>query len=139
MGAWSEENFGNDDANDWVWQLENSKGLETLLSPINSVLSTSEYLESPLCCDALAAAETVAAGLTGDFSKIPEEAQKWLNTKQSLFGKKPQIQSEHARLARIAVTKILESSELKELWEETDDYSSWQTVQSALLNKLDSV
>ncbi|WP_139299497.1 DUF4259 domain-containing protein, partial [Vibrio vulnificus] len=39
MGAWSEDNFGNDSASDWIWELEKSKGLNTLLSPIKSVLN----------------------------------------------------------------------------------------------------
>ena len=34
MGAWSIENFGNDDALDFVSKLEASKGTKTLLTPI---------------------------------------------------------------------------------------------------------
>jgi hypothetical protein len=139
MGAWSEENFGNDDAGDWIWELEKSKGLDTLLSPIKSIIANEEYLESPDCCEALAASEVIASGITGDISNIPEEAQKWLNKKQGLFGKKPIIEKEHATLAKQAVEKIVENSELKELWEESEDYSKWQGVQSMLIDKLSNV
>ena len=31
VGAWSEDNFGNDDAGDWVCELEKSKGLDVLM------------------------------------------------------------------------------------------------------------
>ena len=136
MGAWSEENFGNDDAWDWVWELEKSKGTEILLAPLRSILENDDYLESPGCSEALAAAEVVAAGVTGDFSLIPAEAKKWLNKKQSLFGKKPQIEKDHAIIAKQAVEKTLKASELKELWEETDDFSNWQVVQQNLISKL---
>jgi len=136
MGAWSEENFGNDDACDWIWELEKSKGTDTLLSPLKKILSNDEYLESPECCEALAAAEVVASGITGDIAKIPEEAQKWLSKKQGLFGKKPNIENSHAIIAKQAVEKVLGNSELKELWEETEDYAKWQEIQSELITKL---
>jgi len=46
LGAWSEDNFGNDDAGDWIWDLEKSIGLNTLLAPIQSVIAEDDYLES---------------------------------------------------------------------------------------------
>jgi len=138
MGVWSEENFGNDDANDWVWDLEESKGTDTLLAPLKAIMDNDDYLESPDCFEALAAAEVVAAGLTGDISKIPEEAQKWLNKKQGLFGTKPKIMRKHAALAEQAVQKILKKSEPKELWEETDDFTKWKNIQFSLITKLNN-
>ncbi len=140
MGAWNEDNFGNDDASDWVYDLEKSKGLETLMSPIEDIIENSDYLESPECSEALAASEVVAASLTNDFSLIPEEAINWLNKKQGLFfGKKPSIQKAHALIAIQAVEKILNDSELKELWEETEDFANWQKIQNTLLAKLKGV
>ena len=139
MGAWSEENFGNDDAGDWIYDLEKSKGTGTLLSPLKAINSNDDYLESPDCCEALAAAEVVAASLTGNFSSIPKEVQVWLNKKPGIFGKKPKIEKDHALLAKQSVQKILESSELKELWEETEDFSKWKEVQSKLIIKLSNV
>lgn len=136
MGTWSEDNFANDDAADWVGQLEKSKGLTVLLSPIESVISNNDYLESYQCYEALAAAEIIASDVTGDTSTIPKEAHAWLNKKQGLFGKKPQIKKEHALIAKLAVEKIIENSELKELWEETEHYSKWQTIQHILIEKL---
>jgi len=137
MGAWSEDNFGNDDAGDWIWELEKSKGLRTLLAPIQSVLSEEEYLESLVCSEALAASEIIAAAVTGDESSIPNEAKAWLNKKQGIiFGKRPQIASGHAKQALEAVKKILSSSELQELWEEDGENEVWRTVQNTLIAKL---
>ena len=139
MGAWSEENFGNDDAGDWVYQLEKSRGTETLLSPIKDIIASDDYLESPQCCEALAAAEVVAASLTGDLSAIPEELKVWLNRKPGLFGKKPKIEPQHASIAIQCVQKILVDSELRELWEESEDYAKWQAVQNRLITKLEAI
>ncbi|BBM02477.1 DUF4259 domain-containing protein [Microbulbifer sp. GL-2] len=139
MGAWSEENFGNDDAGDWIYELERSKGTDTLLLPIKTIILNDEYLESPDCSEALAAAEVVAAGLTGDSSSIPKEALDWLNKKPGLFGKKPQIETEHGSMARQCVQKIIDNSELKELWAETEDFAKWLSIQRNLIEKLSSV
>lgn len=136
MGAWGEENFSNDDAADWVWELERSKGINTLIAPIKRINDSSEYLESPECCEALAAAEVVAAGLTSDFSNVPEEVKNWLNKKQGFFGKKPTIEQTHANMAIQAITKIIDNSELKELWQDSANYHDWQEIQSTLMVKL---
>ncbi|USD66406.1 DUF4259 domain-containing protein [Vibrio sp. SCSIO 43136] len=138
MGAWSQGNFGNDIASDWVWELEKSKGLDFLLSPILAVLNNSEYVEADTCCEALAASEVIAASFTRDYSLIPEEARDWLNRKQGwLFGSTPKITSEHAKLALDAVRKISSDSELLELWEESSEDGEWKGVQNALIAKLD--
>ncbi|WP_415905652.1 DUF4259 domain-containing protein [Neptuniibacter sp. QD48_55] len=139
MGAWNEDNFGNDDALDWIYDLEKSKGTDVLLAPIKTILANAEYLESPECSEALAASEVIAAGLTNDTSLIPEEAKTWLEKKPSFFGKKPQLEKEHAALALASVQKIMDNSELKELWGETDEFPKWQEVQNRLITKLKNV
>ena len=139
MGAWSEDNFGNDDAGDWIWDLEKSKGLATLLAPIQSVLSEADYLESPVCSEALAASEIIAAAVTGDKSSIPEEAINWLNKKQGfIFGSKPNIEVAHAKQALEAVKKITLNSEIQELWEEGGENKEWRAVQNTLIAKLEN-
>ncbi len=137
MGAWSENNFSNDDVLDWIFELEKSKGVNVLMKPINDVLNNNDYLESPLCSEALAASEVIAANQTQDFSVIPDEAKTWLNTKQGfLFGKLPIIESNHVADAQAAVNKIITNSELKELWEETEDFSKWLKIQNHLIAQL---
>ena len=63
MGAWGIGHFDNDDAGDWVWELEDSKSLAPVASAIATVEASPDYLESPDACVALAAAETIAASL----------------------------------------------------------------------------
>ncbi|PHR66814.1 MAG: hypothetical protein COA55_09010 [Alcanivorax sp.] len=139
VGAWSEDNFGNDDAGDWVFELEKSKGLDVLMNPINRVLSEEAYLESPDCAEALAAAEVIAASVSGDTSFIPKELGVWLEKKQGvLFGKRPQIDATHAMKALAAVKKILAGSELQELWEEGGENGTWRAVQNKLISRLEN-
>ncbi|HAS6175804.1 TPA: DUF4259 domain-containing protein [Vibrio vulnificus] len=139
LGAWSEDNFGNDSASDWIWELEKSKGVNTLLSPIQSVVNENDYLEVDICSEALAASEVIAAAITNDHTLLPDEARNWLNRKQGwLIGRKPQITAEHAKQALRAVQKILSSSELQELWEEDGVNEKWREIQSNLIAKLES-
>jgi hypothetical protein len=122
MGAWSHEPFGNDDAGDWVWELEKTNDfslLETALSTVTD--AAADYLEAPECCEALAAAEVVAALLDKPCASLPDDVAAWVKGKPrpgpALTGK-----------ARAAVAAILGSSELQELWEESDDYLQWQAI-----------
>lgn len=139
MGTWSEDNFGNDDAGDWIWDLEKSKGLDTLLAPIQLVIAEEDYLEGPICSEALAASEIIAASVSGDYSRIPEEAKNWLSKKQGLiFGSKPKIEVLHAKQALEAVKKITANSELQELWEEDGENKAWRAVQNSLMTKLEN-
>src|ERR1700759_4152917 len=73
-GAWGYQSFENDDAMDWISELTDAKGgVTTLNKPFDAVIGTKGYLESPACCEAIAAAEVVAA-LTGHPStKLPDE------------------------------------------------------------------
>ena len=130
MGAWSHEPFGNDDAGDWVSELSESKDLSAIQSALDAVTDDAEdYLEAPECSAALAAAEVVAALLGKPTASLDEEAAAWV------VGK-PQPAPELVTKAKRAVTSVLKSSELQELWAESTDYAQWQAVTNDLLGRL---
>ena len=136
MGAWGHKNFENDDASDWVYDLEKSKDKSVIHQALGAVL-TEDYLEAPDCCVALAAAEVVLAGKTADHSRVSEEVSSWLNRKHGFIKKKPiTFDSEDVKKSIDAVSKIVESSELKELWEESDDFQPWLDAENELMAKL---
>ena len=138
MGAWGTGNFENDDAGDWVWELEKSKG-KTLLHETLSRVASEDYPEAPDCCEALAAADVMLAGLTGDDSSLPDEARQWLAKKTGLFFKKARrFDTTDAMFASSAVEQVLANSELAELWDEADEGESWRTAQKHLLQRLQS-
>ncbi len=122
MGAWGHGNFDNDDASDWLYELESSPGLSAVEAALDAALGDPDaYLEAPECCNALAAAEIVAAlgGRPGD--DLPELAR-------ALIDGRPSAPAELVGKARSAVSRIGSASELRELWEEGEDYERWRAV-----------
>ena len=120
MGAWGHNTFDNDDAADWIADLENSTDMSTILEALNRVTDDAEdYLEAPECSNAVAAAEVVAA-LNGNASPdLPDSVREWVH------GKPAADDALNAR-AHQAVDAVLAKSELKELWEvNTEDYPDW--------------
>lgn len=133
MGAWEVENFGNDDAMDFVADVETG-GKKSILTAIKTAADAAEYPEAPECCIALAAIEYIAAAKGNPSADFPEEAEEWLSknkllpfTLGGLFGigaKEIDITS----LSLSAIEKIKTRSELKELWEESGEFEKWLTI-----------
>ena len=118
MGTWGHGPFDNDDAGDWVWSLEESDDFSVLQKTLDGIVNAGGvYLESPACCEALAAAEVVAALLGRPTTELPDEVRSWIRGRAvppGLVG-----------LAKQAVATIKAKSELQELWQETEDYDVW--------------
>jgi len=132
MGTWGYGSFDNDDAADWVYEFESS-GRAAVTSALRRVaeLANGKYLEAPEATTALAAAEIVAAAHDGDLSKLSEEARKaFVAHRQSLTG------SVDVATARKAVERVARESELKELWEESDESQNWLNEVNGLLARL---
>lgn len=130
MGAWSHEPFGNDDAGDWIYELEESTDLSAIERALAAVTTQAEeYLEAPECSSALAAAEIVAALIGHPVATLPESAAAWVKGRAKPDGAL-------IAQAKSAVAAVLGGSELQELWEESDDYAQWQEVTNDLLVRL---
>ncbi len=139
MSAWCTDNFSNDMAAEWVAALEKSKGIKFLMSPIERINQNTGYLKIEECSEALAASEVVAAAISSDYSITPDKVRTWLNTKKGfIFAKKPQINPEHSAQAITVVERILKESELRELWQDSEEFENWQEKQHVLLKKLRS-
>jgi len=137
MGAWCTDNFSNDIAAEWLASLEKSKGTKFLMSPIERISQNAGYLKIEECSEALAASEVVAAAVSADYSIAPESVQTWLQTKKGfIFAKTPQVKIAHSSQAIQVVERILNESELKELWQDSQEFDSWQGKQQILLDKL---
>ena len=123
MGTWSVDAFGNDDAADWAHELEDAEDLSPIHEAIEAVLAVGdEYLEGPQAAIALAAIEVLArlGGNPGEKSAYTDTVDKWILSTEL----KPTV--ELLDKAQAAIVRILaEDSELKELWEESDEYDSW--------------
>jgi len=131
MGAWGYKSFENDDALDFVWNVEQS-GMDAIQHALQMATGPSDvYLEAPEACAALAAAEFVAAKKTGNTDRLPEESAELL--------KKVKASPDVTADAKKAVSRVLQNSELRELWEEGkdgDDFNIWHDDVLVLLERL---
>ncbi len=129
MGAWSHTSFGNDDASDFIGEVaeDGQAAVENAFEVVN-FLKPDGYLEAPDACVALAAAELVAAAGGQPPTDFPEHAAAVVGT----------IKDDRALRGEAirAVTRILGSSELRDLWAETEDFGTWRADVEGLLERL---
>ena len=132
MGAWGHRNFENDEALDFVWEI-NEGGVQTIREAIEKVINkpASEPLESPECTEALAAIEYVAAAKGNPSEDFPEESEIWLEKN----GGKELLSIDGSLLLK-AIERIKSSSELREQWDESDDAKEWYNILSGLEQRL---
>jgi hypothetical protein len=130
MGAWGVEAFQNDSALDWTFELEGVKDLKVLEHAFSAVTESAEYLDSDDCCSALAAAEVVTALLKKPPAYLPKEVEDFL------AGVEMQPSPGLVMLAKQAVQKVKSDSELKELWDESEEADGWHRSVDALLARL---
>lgn len=127
MGAWGLKSFENDDAADWVYAFEEN-GPKIIPETFAAVENPEDdYLDAFVCTEALAAAEIVAAAKTSDTSRLSEEAAAALKKHSENVAT-----ADNVSRAREVAKKIREESELRELWEESDEFADWQKDVEAL-------
>ncbi len=130
MGVWGPGTFENDDALDWVNELERSEDLSVIVATFNLVVdSSANYVEAFDSSTALAAAEVVAALAGSPRSSLPDQVIQWLHVHQS-------VDMDIVSKARQAINTILHNSELKELWEEVGQFEEWEAEVTDLLCRL---
>lgn len=125
MGAWGTDSFANDDAMDWVGDLESSADLRVVRAALDEVLNADGYLDAGIGCVGLAAAEVVAALNGQGAAYLPEEVTTWVTARRA------QRDPALAERARATVARIADAdhrSELRDLWEEADpeDRDAWR-------------
>ena len=119
MGAWGYGPFENDDALDWLGELVAAKNWRPVEAALAAVAGDdARELGSRECSAALAACEMVAAKLGRPLPGLPSEASGWLATVGAPDTALPDV-------AREAIAAIRRESELRDLWEETDDFAAW--------------
>jgi hypothetical protein len=128
MGAWSHTSFGNDTACDFLYDVEKNAGaIERAIKAVETI-TTGDYIESEFAANVLAAGELLAAANGRPPEDYPEGAQ-------AIVARLKPDAALRLRAAR-AITRILDASELRELWEETDDFNDWTADVRGLLERL---
>jgi hypothetical protein len=128
MGAWGIAAFDNDDAADWFYELE-ANGVAAIDAALSEALGSAE-LEMPTDVNAIAAGEVVAAALGRPVDGLREDI---LAVAGGLAGVG---RADHAARAIAAAERVLASSEVNDLWAETDDHDAWRSTVQALIGRL---
>lgn len=122
MGAWGVRSFENDDALDWINELQEADDASLIEKTLRDILDRGdEYLEVPEASRAIAAAEIIAAANNTASPDLPEDAKQWISLHQ--IESKGMLQ-----LASRVIHLIKTASELKDLWEESDYRMEWSQV-----------
>ncbi|MDG3007245.1 DUF4259 domain-containing protein [Paludisphaera mucosa] len=130
MGAWGHGGFENDDAADFVADLLADPTWKPVAEALNTVLDAEDdWLEAPTASVAIAAAEVVAIALGRPAAELPDGLPDWISRREA---PEPKL----VEKARLAIERILQDSELKDLWEETPDSAAWHEEMESLSRRV---
>ena len=131
MGAWNFGPFDNDDAGDWLSELEQSADTSVIADALHRVTNIGdEYLEALDCSKAIAAAEVVAALRGHPVSDFLDNAKQWVDAHRTLDA------AALVPTAIAAIQRIRTNSELKELWDESAKAPKWYATLDDVTNRL---
>ncbi|MGO4377502.1 DUF4259 domain-containing protein [Pseudoduganella sp. RAF53_2] len=137
MGTWAVGPFGNDFAQDWAEDLQESKDLYFIEETLNNVLQaeTTEYLEAPYGAEALAAVETLSRlqGRGGASDEDSAAVDEWVASVLPKFKPRPDLADKACRALALV---LAESSELRELWQDSEHYDEWQACVQELSKRM---
>ncbi|GGI01400.1 hypothetical protein GCM10007170_40750 [Arthrobacter liuii] len=113
MGAWGYLPFENDDALDWLEELE-AGGADVVRKALAK--AGDRYVEAPDGAMALAAAEVAAASQGNPLGDLPENVTDWVTAHGA------ELTAEDVEMALEAVERVAgDESELAELWDDADE------------------
>jgi hypothetical protein len=132
MGTWGSGSFENDDASDWVANFCDEPDRELISDALSTVaeMDAHEYLEAPDCSAGIAASEVVAALKGAASPDLPE------GVKECVSKLKMKADPAMISLALKAMERIRTDSELKELWDESENPEEWYGAVSNLEARL---
>jgi hypothetical protein len=133
VGTWGAGSFDNDAVLDWLAELDGG-GVKAVRDALDVAADADpdEYLEVDDAQAALGAAEIVAAACGAGDDRIAEleEVVAWLASHRA------ELRDADRAAAQRAVQRVLDASELQELWDEGDPDNEWRAVVAELLRRL---
>lgn len=133
MGCWGIGSFENDTAADWVCDLTETGDLSLVREAVAAVLAADSDVDATDATTALAAIEVIVAALGRPTAEALDEPDvvEWIARV------KPLPDGRLASDAAQAIDRILgPTSELRELWEDTDASDDWQADVRGLRSRL---
>ena len=138
MGTWAVGPYGNDFAQDWAEDLQESRDLYFIEDTLNNVLQaeTTEYLEAPFGAEALPAVETWSRlqGKGGAKDEDSAAIDEWVAEVQAKLSKPRADIADKA--ARALALVLSDASELRELWEDSEHFNEWLASVTDLQRRL---
>ena len=130
MGAWGTGNWQNDDALDWIEELQtDANAVHAALQAVGET----PILGAGGCCRALAAAEIVTACFGQPGEGLPDEAKAWVAKHAT------EVPRAFVTTAIGAVTKLDSKSELQVLFDEDGRNAEWHAAVGSLRERLESI
>ena len=130
MGAWGTGIFEDDAAADFAGEVARAKDSSLLYDAFSQATQASDTLEYDAGAHALAAAEIVAAMGGHPANLLPPAAATWVANHRHEFSQALCSQ------AIESVKRVTESSELAELWAESDEGELWKANVADLQGRL---
>jgi hypothetical protein len=130
VGVWGTGPFENDDAMDFIAELQ-ADGIWVLRGALEEValLEPEGYVAAPSSSRAIAAAEVLAAARGRPAPDLPSEVTDWRS-------RAPGVDDRLLPLASKAIARILDGSELKELWHASEEGPAWEKRVADLSERL---
>ncbi|HEU4845005.1 MAG TPA: DUF4259 domain-containing protein [Burkholderiaceae bacterium] len=134
MGTWATHAFGNDYAQDWAEDLQETRNMEAVENTLDTALDNGgDVLEAPFAAEALVAIEVVARmqGHWGQRDEDSEPVDLWI-AEHPQRPRPDLAEKAHRVIARI----LSEQSELRELWADSEHYDAWRAAVEELKGRV---
>lgn len=132
MGTWSNKPFGNDSARDWAWGLKDEGDTTHLEAAVHEALSEASDIDARTAEIAVAAALVIAAAASEPVRGVSKEIGAWIRA--SGYVPSQRLVTD----AISALDKVMNSSELRELWDESERLEGWIRSTRAVRERLTS-
>ena len=131
-GGWGTGAFENDDALDYVLELQEYDAYEMLQSSLGEDCSSSDYIDAMVGARAIASAEIIAAIRGNPAPDLPDDLT---DVVASLDGR---VDTRLVGSAVSCVRNVLDTdrSELAQLWREVSEHDDWKGAVKDLLKRL---
>lgn len=128
MGTWAVDAFGNDYAQDWAEDLQETSNLDAVENTLDTALDNGgDMLEAPFAAEALVAIEVLARlqGKGGARSDDSETVDQWVEQRKP----KAKLRTDLAAKAVLVIERVLsEQSELRDLWADSEHFEEWRAA-----------
>lgn len=130
MATWGYGNFDNDTALNWIESFADEPKPKKLEQAFKKIAEAGKLLEISACEEGLAGAELVAAMHGNPSIDLPQSVQDLID--EYKLAAPPEMR----KAAQAVVTRIRTDSELRALWEESDEIDAWLEAVDDLYDRL---